>query len=89
MKESEAHKTKLIDFQVIAKYHKISIMLYEPKKDGRMDERSTWQLVYGKIRYISKLPLVNMRLLGGHCFYIKKEECTMQKMDIQKLQADI
>ena len=43
-------------------------MLYEPKKNAR----SIWRLVYGKIQYKNDLPTINMGILGGHCFYIKK-----------------
>ena len=64
--------TKLVDFEGIAKYHNVNIMLYVPKKDGWKDAGSIWWLVYGKIQYKSDLPTVNMGLLGGHCFYIKK-----------------
>ena len=31
-----------------------------------------WQLVYGKIQYKSNWPTVNIELLRGHCFYLKK-----------------
>ena len=45
-----------------------NIMLYEPKKNAR----PVWQLVYGKIQHKSDLPIISMRLLKDHCFYIKK-----------------
>ena len=38
----------------------MNIMLYEPKKDK------------GKIQHKNDLPTINMGLLRGHCFYIKK-----------------
>ena len=60
--------TKLVDFEGIAKHHNVNIMLYEPKKNAR----SIWRLVYGKIQHRNDIPTVNMGLLGGHCFYIKK-----------------
>ena len=60
--------TRLVDFEGIAKHHNVNIMLYEPKKNAR----SIWRLVYGKIQHRNDIPTVNMGLLGGHCFYIKK-----------------
>ena len=64
--------TKLVNFEGIAKHHNVNIMLYERKEDKGKDAGSIWRLVYGKIQYKSDLPTVNMGLLGGHCFYIKK-----------------
>ena len=60
--------TKLVDFEGIARHHNVNIMLFEPKKNSR----SIWRLVYGKAQHKNNLPIVNMRLLRGHCFYIKK-----------------
>ena len=48
-------------------------MLYEPKKDKGKDAGYIWrQLVYGKIQQKNDLPTRNMRLLGRHCFCIKR-----------------
>ena len=63
---------KLADFEGIARHHNVNIMLYEQKKYRRKDAGSAWRLVYGKIQHKSDLPTINMELLGGHCFYIKK-----------------
>ena len=68
LKKRYVRPTKLVDFEGIAKHHNVNIMLYEPKKNSR----SIWQLVQGKIQYKNDLPTINMVLLGGHCFYIKK-----------------
>ena len=64
--------TKLADFEDIGRHHNVNIMLYEPKKDWGKDTGSIWRLVYGKIQHKNDLPTINMGLLGGHCFYIKK-----------------
>ena len=64
--------TKLVDFEGIAKYHNVNIILYEPRKDRGKDAGSIWQLVYGKIQHKNNLPTINMGLLGAHCVYIKK-----------------
>ena len=68
LKKRDARPTKLVDSEGIARHHNVNIMLYEPKKNAK----SIWRLVYGKIQYKSDLPTINMVLLGGHCFYIKK-----------------
>ena len=47
-------------------------LLYEPKKDRGKNAGSMWWLGCGKIQHKSYLPTINMGLLGGHCFYIKK-----------------
>ena len=60
--------TSLADFEGIARHYNVNIMVYGPKKNAR----SVWQLVYGKIQHKSDLPTINMGLLGGYCFYIKK-----------------
>ena len=64
--------TKLVDSEGIVRHHNVNIMLYEPKKDKGKDAGSAWRLVYGKIQHKNDLPIINMGLLGGHCFYIKK-----------------
>ena len=64
--------TKSVDFEGITKHHNVNIMLYEAKKDKRKDAGSVWRLVYGKIQQKNYLPTINIRLLRGHCFYIKK-----------------
>ena len=70
--KSDVRPTKLVDFEGIARHHNVNIMLYEPKKDRGKDAGSIWRLVYGKIQHKSDLPIINMGLLEGHCFYIKK-----------------
>ena len=64
--------SNFVDFEGIAKHHNVSIMLNEPKDDKEKDAGSIWRLAYCKIYYKSDLPTVNMALLRGHCFYIKK-----------------
>ena len=68
LKKRDARPTKLVDSEGIASHHNVNIMLYEPKKNAK----SIWRLVYGKIQYKSDSPTINMVLLGGYCFYIKK-----------------
>ena len=69
LKRKDVRPTKLVGF---AKHRNVNIMLYETKKDRGKDARSIWRLVYGKIQHKYDLSTINMGLLGGHCFYIKK-----------------
>ena len=68
LKRKDARPTRRNDFEGIARHHDVNIMFYEPKNNAR----SICPLVYGKIQYQNDLPTINMGLLGGHCFYIKK-----------------
>ena len=72
LKKRDARPTRLVDFEGISEHFNVNIMLYEPKKDRGKDAGSIGRLVYGKIQHKSDLPTINMGLLGGHCFYIKK-----------------
>ena len=38
-------------------------------------------LVYGKIQHKSDLPTINMRLLGGQCFYIKNMDVLCKRWE--------
>ena len=77
LQNEEVRPTKLIDFEGIAWHHNVNIMLYEPKKDSR----SIWRLVYGKAQHKSNLPKINIELLGGHCFYIKKMDVLCKRWE--------
>ena len=48
---------------------------------NQKNARSMWQLVYGKIQHTSDLFMINMRLLGGHCFHIKKIDMLCGRWD--------
>ena len=73
--------TKIVDFEGITKYHNVNITFYEPKKNRGKDAGSIWQLVYGEIQYKNDLLTVNMGLLGGHCFYIKKMDVLCKRWE--------
>ena len=72
LKKGDVRLTRLVDFEGTAKHYNANIMLYEPKKDKGINAGSIWWLVYGKTQHRSGLPTINMELLRGHCFYIKK-----------------
>ena len=73
--------TKLVDFEGIAKRRNVNIMLHEPKKDRGKVAGSIWRLVYGKIQHKNDLPTINMRLLEGHCLYIKKMDVLFKRWE--------
>ena len=70
--------TKLVGFESITKGHSVNIIFYEPKRNRGKDAEAIWPIVYGKIQYKNDMLTVNMELLQGHCFYIKKMDvlCT-------------
>ena len=72
LKEKDVRPTKLVGFGGIARHYDVNIMLYVLKKGRARDVGSIWRLVYGKIQHKSDLPTINMVLLGGPYFYIKK-----------------
>ena len=81
LKKRDVRPTRLVDFEGIAKPHNVNIMLYEPKKDRVKDAGSIWWLVCGKALHKSSLLTINMGLLGGHCFYIKKMDVLCKRWE--------
>ena len=81
LKRKDVRPTKLVDFESIAKHLNVNIMLYEPKKDRSKNAGFILRLVYGKIQYKNDLPTVNIGLLGGHCFYIKKMDVLCKRWE--------
>ena len=81
LKRKDVKPTKLVDFVGIAKDHNMNIMSYEQKRDRGKNAGSIWWLVYGKIQCKSDLPTVNMGLLGGYCFYIKKMDVLCKRWE--------
>ena len=81
LKRKDVRPTKLVDFESIAKHLNVNIMLYEPKKDRSKNAGFILPLVYGKIQYKNDLPTVNIGLLGGHCFYIKKMDVLCKRWE--------
>ena len=73
--------TKLLDFQGIAKRHNVNIMLSEPKNDRGKDAGSICRLVYGRIQDKSNLSTINMGLLGGPCFSIRKMDVLCKRWE--------
>ena len=86
LKKRDVRPTKLADFEGIAKHHNMNTMLYEPKKDRVKDAGSIWRLVYGKAQLKNNLPTINMGLLGGHCFYIKKMDVLYKRWECKGCQ---
>ena len=81
LKRKDVRPTKLVDFEGIAKHHNLNIMLYESKKGRGKDAGSIWRLVCGKIQHKNDLPTINMRLLEGHCFYIREMDVLCKRWE--------
>ena len=73
--------TKLVDFEGIAKYHSVNIMLHEPKKDSRKYAGSISWLAYSKIQHKNNLPTISMGLSGGQCFYIEEMDVLCKRWE--------
>ena len=84
LKRNNLRPTKLVDFDGIARHHNLNVMLYEPKKDRGKDAGSIWRLVYGKVQYKNGFLTINMGLLGGHCFYIKKMNVLCKRWECKR-----
>ena len=81
LKKMYVRPTRLVDFEGIAKYHNVNIMLQEPKKDRGKDAGSIWRLVYGKAQHKNSLTTINMGLLGGYCSYSKKMDVLCKRCE--------
>ena len=81
LKKRDVRPTELVDFEGIARHRNVNIMLYEPKKDWGKDAGSMWRLAYNKAQHKNNLPTINMGLLGGHCFYIKKMDVLCKRWE--------
>ena len=80
LRKRDVRPTKLVDFEWIARHKNVNIMLYEPKTDSGKDAASIWRLAYGKAQHKHNLLTINMGLLGGYCFHIKKNGCALLAM---------
>ena len=54
------------------------------KKDGGQDAESLWRLVCGKIWNKMFSPKVNMKLLRGDSFYIKRLEALCKRLECKR-----
>ena len=60
----------------ISKKFDINIRIFEPKTNS---EKAPWRLVYGHNQYKKgRKSDINLGMLGGHCFYIKKMDVLTQ-----------
>lgn len=69
LRRKDVRPTKLVDIESIAKPFNINIRVYEPKTNN---EKAPLRLVCGKNKYRQGLNDINLGMLQGHCFYIKK-----------------
>ena len=70
LKREDVRATKLLDMEGIARKFNISIRIFEPRTNSA---KVPWRPVYGHNQYRKwQKDDVNLDMLAGHCFYIKK-----------------
>ncbi|XP_057317023.1 uncharacterized protein LOC130658019 [Hydractinia symbiolongicarpus] len=80
LKREEVRATRLVDLEGIAKRFKINIRVFEPKDNNN---KAPWRLVYGQNQYKKDLDTINIGMLQGHCFYIKKMDVLTQHWECE------
>ena len=88
LRREDVKRTRLVDFENIAKQFKVNIRLFEPVEESK----TVWKLVFGKNQFRKNLPCVDIGLFvyedhdrkqseahyrdsrQGHCFFIKDIE---------------
>ena len=81
LKRGEVRPTKLVDMEGIAQKFDLNIRIFEPKTNS---EKAPWRLVYGHNQYRKgRKGDINLGMLGGHCFYIKKMDVLTQSWECE------
>ena len=81
LKRKDVHATRLVDMEGISRKFNINIRIFEPKTNS---EKAPWGLVYGydQCRKERKDD-INLGMLAGHCFYIKKMDILTQSFECE------
>ena len=81
LKRGDVCATKLVDMEGIAQKFNVNIRIFEPKTNS---EKAPWRLVYGHNQYRKgRKGDINLGMLGGHCFYIKKMDVLTQSWECE------
>ena len=73
--------TRLVDMEGIAQKFDINIRVFEPRTNS---EKAPWRLVYGHNQYRKgRKGDINLGMLEGHCFYIKKMNVLTQSWECE------
>ena len=81
LKREDVRATKLVDMEGIARKFDLNIRIFEPKTNS---EKAPWRLVYGQNQYRKgRRDDINLGMLGGHCFYIKKMDVLTQSWECE------
>ena len=81
LKRENVCVTKLVDMEGISRKFKINIRFFEPRENS---EKAPWRLVYGHNQYGKcRKSDINLGMLDGHCFYIKKMDVLTQSWECE------
>ena len=73
--------TRLVDMEGISRKFNINIRIFEPKTNY---EKASWRLVYGQNQCRKgRKGDINLGMLAGHCFYIKKMDILTQSWECE------
>ena len=81
LKRGDVRATKLVDMEGISKKFNVNIRIFEPRTNSG---KAPWRLVYGQNQYRKgRKDDINLGMLGGHCFYIKKMDVLTQSWECE------
>ena len=81
LKREDVRATKLVDMEGISKKFNVNIRIFEPRTNS---EKAPWRLVYGQNQYRKgRKDDINLGMLAGHCFYIKKMDVLTQSWECE------
>ena len=81
LKREDVRATRLVDMEGIAIKFNINIRIFEPRTNS---EKAPWRLVYGHNQYRKgRKDDINLGMLAGHCFYIKKMDVLTQSWECE------
>ena len=81
LERRDVRATKLVDMEGISRKFNINIRIFEPRKNS---ERAPWGLMYGHNQYrIGRKDDINLGMLDGHGFYIKKFDVLTQSWECE------
>ena len=80
LKRENVRATKLVDMEGISRFN-INIRSFEPRANS---EKAPWRLDYGHNQYGKcRKDDINLGMLDGHCFYIKKMDVLTQSWECE------
>ena len=81
LKREDVRATRLVGMKGISKKFDINIRIFEQRMNS---EKAPWRLVYGHNQYRKgRKDDINLGMLAGHCFYIKKMNVLTQSWECE------